>query len=104
MCFHNLLDYGNGYIEKLSVKEDMARNTLLAIDSFIHEKVMLREEYDILEEGKELHILKIIRRRKHTPITQMSDEIFNRDFKIDELNKKIERFSNDVSNIKRHKY
>ena len=33
----------------------------------------------------------------------MSDEILSRDFKIDELNKKREKFSNDVSNIKRHK-
>ena len=31
----------------------------------------------------------------------MSDDIFNRDFRIDELNKKIERFSNVVSNIKK---
>ena len=34
----------------------------------------------------------------------MSDDIFNRDFKVDELNKKREKFSNDVSNIKSYKY
>ena len=41
--FHNLLDYGNKYIEKLSVDEDISLNSLLAIDSSIHEKINLRE-------------------------------------------------------------
>ena len=36
--FHNLLDYGNKNIEKLSVDEDKARNSLLLIDSAINEK------------------------------------------------------------------
>ena len=34
--FHNLLDCGNKYIEKLLVDEDKARNSLLVIDSSIH--------------------------------------------------------------------
>ena len=34
----------------------------------------------------------------------MSDEILNRDFRIDELNKKRDIFSNDVSKIKRYKF
>ena len=34
----------------------------------------------------------------------MSDDIFNRDFKTDELNKGRERLNNDVSTIKRHQY
>ena len=33
--FHNLLDYDNENIEKLSVDEDKARNSLLLIDSAI---------------------------------------------------------------------
>ena len=37
--FHNSLEYGNEYIEKKLVKEDMARNSLLVIDSSIREKV-----------------------------------------------------------------
>ena len=37
--FHNLLDYGNENIEKLSADEDKARNPLLLIDSAIDEKV-----------------------------------------------------------------
>ena len=39
----NLLDHFNEYIEKLSVKEDMARNSLLVIEYSIDEKVKLRE-------------------------------------------------------------
>ena len=52
--FHNLLDYGNENIEKLSVDEDKARNSLLLIDSSINEKVNLRDEFDVSDEGKEL--------------------------------------------------
>ena len=102
--FHNLLDYGNKYIEKLLVDEDKARTSLLAIDFSIHEHFNLREEFDVLEEGKKLHSFKNIRKNDKTPITHMSDENFNHDFKIDELNKKREKFSNGVSNIKIYKY
>ena len=34
----------------------------------------------------------------------MTDTILNRDYRIDELNKKREVFSNDVSKIKRYKF
>ena len=71
----------------------------MAVDSSIHEKVELREEYNISEEGKELRSLKIIRRKGKTPITQTLDDILNRGFRIDELHKKRERFSNDIYNI-----
>jgi len=41
--FHNLLDYGNvKNIEKVSVDEDKARNSLLMIDSSIDEKINYR--------------------------------------------------------------
>ena len=50
--FHNLLDYSNEYIEKLSVDEDKARNYLLLIDSSINEKINLREEFEVSDEGK----------------------------------------------------
>ena len=49
------------------------------INFSIHEKVNSREEFDISDEGKELLNLKIIRRNDKTPITHMSDDIFNRD-------------------------
>ena len=58
--FHHLLDYGNECIEKLSVGEDMARNSLLLIDSSIEEKVNLRNEFDVSDERKELNSLKIL--------------------------------------------
>ena len=72
----------------LSVDEDIARNYLLAIDSSIHENINLREEFDISDERKEPHSLKTIRRNDKTLITSMSDDILNRDLRIDELNKK----------------
>ena len=85
--FHNLLDYSNEYIEKLSVDEDKARNYLLLTDTSIYEQINLKEKFDVSDEGKELNSLKNLRRNDHTPITHMSDEILNRDFRIDELNK-----------------
>ena len=72
-------------------------------DSSIDENVKLIEDFGISVEGKELHSLKSIRRRDMTSITSMIDEIFHRDFKIDELNRKRKVFSNDVYNIIIHK-
>ena len=58
--FHILLDYGSEYIENLLVKEDMARNTLMVIDFSVDEKVKLREEFDISEEGKKCIASKVL--------------------------------------------
>ena len=60
----------------------------MAIDSSIRENVKLREEFDISDEGKELNSIKTTRRKDQAPITQISDDIYNRDFKINELNNK----------------
>ena len=68
IVLHNLLDCGNKYIEKLSVKEDIARNSLLAIESSIHEQVNLREEFNVLGEGKELHTVLLIFYRSNIQI------------------------------------
>ena len=73
-------------------------------DSSTHAKFNLKENFDVSEEEKELRGFRNIRRNDRTPITNMSDDIFNRGFKIDELNKKREKFSNDVFNIKIYKY
>ena len=54
----------------------MAQNSLLVIDSSIDEKVKLREEFDISEEGKDIHSLKSIRRRDMISITSMAYDIF----------------------------
>ena len=67
------------------------------IDASIHKKANLREEFDTSDDGKELHSIKTIRRKDKTPITQMSDDIYNDNLKIDKLNNKRERFSNNVS-------
>ena len=58
--FHILLDYGNEYIENLLVKEVMAQNTLMVIDSSVDEKVKLRDEFDISEEGKKIIVSKVL--------------------------------------------
>ena len=83
IIFHNLLDYDNEYIEKVSVDEDKDRNSLLLIDSSINEKINLRESFDVPNVWKELNSLKNIRRNDQTPITNKLDEILNHDFQID---------------------
>ena len=67
-------------------------------------KVNLRDEFDVSDEGKELSSLKSNRRNDRTPITNISDDIVNSDFRIEELSNKREIFSNDVSKIKRYKF
>ena len=102
--FHNLLDYGNENIESLSVDEDKARNSLLMIDSSIEEMINLRDEFDVSNEGKELSSLKSNRRNDRTPIINISDDIINRDFRIEELSNKREILSNDVNKTKRYNF
>ena len=58
------------------------------IDSSIDEKVNLRNEFDVSDEGKKLSSLKNIRRNDRTPITNISYDIVNRDFRIEELSNK----------------
>ena len=86
--FHNLLNWSNEYIKNLPLEEDMARYSLLMIDSSIDENIKLRKYFDIFEEGKELISRNSIRRRYMTPITTMIGAIFHCYLKIDELNRK----------------
>ena len=102
--FHNLLDYGNENIETFSVDEDKSRNSLLLIDSSIDEKINYRNEFDIFDEGKELSTLKNNRRNDKTSIINTSDDIVNRDFRIEELSNRREILSNDVYKTKRYKF
>ena len=74
--------------KKFSIDEDNAHNFLLMIDSSIDKKVNLRDEFDVSDEGKELSSLKNIRRNDRTSITNISDDIVNRDFRIEELSNK----------------
>ena len=76
----------------------------MLIDSSIDEKINLRDEFDVSDEGKELSTLKNNRRNDRTPIINISDDIINRDFRIEELSNKRERLSYDVSKIKRYKF
>ena len=48
--------------------------------------------------------LKGYRRNDRTPITNISDDIINRDFRIEELSNSREILSIDVSKIKKHKF
>ena len=90
------MDYGNANIGKLSVDEDKARNSLLMIDSSIDGKINYSNEFDISDEGKELKTLKSNRRNDRILIINISDDIVNRDFRIEELNNKREILSNEV--------
>ena len=76
----------------------------MLIDSVIDENINLRDEFDVSDEGKELSSLTNIRRNDRTPITNISEDILNRDFRLEELSNKREIFSNDVSKIKRYKF
>ena len=76
----------------------------MLIDSSINKKINLREKFDVSGEGEELNSLKNIRRNDQTSLTHITDEILNRDCRIDELNKKRKLFSIDVSKIKRYKF
>ena len=49
---YNLLNYGNEHIEKISTKERVARNFLSVINTSINENVILRQDFDISEDGK----------------------------------------------------
>ena len=100
-CISFFIRLCNENIEKLSTDEDKARNSLLLIDSSVNEKVNLWDQFDVSVEGKELSSLKNVRRNDRTPITNMLDDIVNRDFRIEELSNKREIFSNDVSKIKK---
>ena len=76
----------------------------MLIDSVIDEKINLRDEFDVSDEGKELSSLKNVRRNDRTPITQISEDILNGVLRIEELSNKREIFSNDVSKIERYKF
>ena len=102
--FHNLLEYGNKNIEKLSVDEDKACNSLLLIDSSIDDKINYRNEFDLFDEGKELSTLKNNRRNDKTSIINTSDDIVNCNFRIEELSNRRKILSNDVYKTKRYKF
>ena len=70
------------------------------IDSSIDEKINYINKFDISDEGKELSTLKNNRRNDRTSIVNISDDIINRDFRIEELSNKREILSNEVNKTK----
>ena len=73
------------------------------IDASINKNVLLRQEFDLSEDGKRLTSLKTTRRNDITLIGNIIESIDNIEFEIDELSKKKEVFSNDVNKIRKHK-
>ena len=55
---YNLCDYVNKLIENLTTNEQVARDSLSLIDTSINKRLILRQEFDISEEGKRLTSLK----------------------------------------------
>ena len=49
---YNLLDYGNKFIERLTSKEIIARDSLSVSDASIIKKIILRHDFDISEDEK----------------------------------------------------
>ena len=47
---YNLIDYGNECIEKITTNKQVTRNSLSLIDTYINEKIILRQEFDTSEE------------------------------------------------------
>ena len=49
---YNLLDYGNEFIEKITLKEMIARDSLSVSDTSIIKKIILRHDFEISEDEK----------------------------------------------------
>ena len=100
---YNLLHYGNEYIEKVSTKEQVARNSLSVIDVSINKQIILRHDFDISQDRKGLNSLKHSRRNDSTLIINAIESINDREIKINDLRRKRNIFSNDVIRITKHK-
>ena len=48
---YNLLDCGNEFIENLTSTETIVCNSLSVIDASINKHIILRQDYDISEDG-----------------------------------------------------
>ena len=72
---YNLLDYRNEYIENISTKKEIASRLLTVIDVSINEKIELRENLYLSEDGKVYNILKTLRRKYMTSIINVIDEM-----------------------------
>ena len=75
---YNLIDYGNKYIEKNLIEEEISRNSLTIIDARIKEKIKLREDFSLSKDKKFLNSLKNLRIKDTTSIIQVTYEINKR--------------------------
>ena len=75
---YNLIDYGNKYIEKNLIEEEISRNSLTIIDARIKEKIKLREDFNLSKDKKFLNSLKNLRIKDTTSIIQVTYEINKR--------------------------
>ena len=73
-----------------------------AIDASIDEKIALRQDFDISEDGKRLSNLKTERKNDTISIVNITESIDSREIEIDNLRKKREVFSNDVNKFRKH--
>ena len=97
--FYNLLDYENEHIENISTKEQVARNSLSVIDASINENIILRQDFNISEDGKRLNSLNNLRRNYSTLIINATESINDREIEIDELSRRRDIFSNESTRI-----
>ena len=73
------------------------------IDTSTKELFLLRQDFNISDNGKRLHSLKHPRRKYSTFIINTTYEINDRETKIDDLLKKRDMISNDVNMIRKYK-
>ena len=86
--WYNLFDYVNKYNENGSTKYQGTRNFLSVIDASINENIILREYFDISEDGKRSNSLKYSRRNSSTLIINATESINDREIEIDEFSRK----------------
>ena len=90
------------YWKKLT-KEQVARSSLSVIDTSTNENIILRQDFDLFEDGNRLNSLKNSKRNYSTLIINVIESKNDREIEIDELSRKGDMVSNDVNRIRKHK-
>ena len=75
-------------IENITSKEQVARNSLTVIDTSIKEKSILKQDFNISEEGKWLNSRKNSRRNDCILIINVIESITDREIEIDNWTRK----------------
>ena len=79
---YNLLHYGNEYIKKISMKQEINNNLLTVNDVSIKENIRWREDFDLSKDGKLLNSLNNSRRNYITSKTNVIDKINEETFQL----------------------